>query len=680
MGTALDTDIRFLKGVGEKRAALYRKLHIETVRDLLCHLPRDYLDLSAPQQIAAAPLHDLCAVRATLTAKGREQRIRKGLSIFKLKAEDDSGAMEITLFNNRFLVESLELDTPYIFYGRMAGSMLRREMASPAIYPARSSTRILPVYPQTAGISSVLIRRNIRQALDQLEQIADPLPAGILQQYDLMELGKALRTVHLPDSLEEAGRARARFIFEELLTLSLALSLLHAEQVIDRIEPMAPVNIDPFFSALPFRPTGAQLRCIGEATGDMQRDVPMNRLIQGDVGSGKTLVVAACVYFAFQNGAQSAVMVPTELLAEQHYDTLRGMLDKLGVRCALLTGSTKAAERRRICAALQYGQLDVCIGTHALLSEGVEFRSLSLVVTDEQHRFGVAQRAKLSQKSEGCHVMVLSATPIPRTLSLIIYGDLKLSTIDELPPGRQPVATYVVHSDKRTRALRFIKKALDQGRQAYIVCPLIEQGEVDTGLKPASDYAQWLADNDLRGYRVGLLHGKMKPSQKEEAMRRFKDGDIQALVSTTVVEVGVDVPNATVILIENAERFGLSQLHQLRGRVGRGADQSHCILVSDAEGEATRARLRVLRDTNDGFAVAEQDLKLRGPGDFFGYRQHGLPEMKVANLADDIGVMQSAQQCALGILEEDPALQSPAHAPLAGAAAAMLKAVGERPN
>ena len=680
MELGLDTDIRYLKGVGEKRASLYRKLEITTVRDLLYHFPRDYLDLSNPCSIADAALHDVCAIKATLVSKGREQRIRSGLSLFKLTAEDHTGSMQVTMFNTKYTVDSLKLDEKYIFYGRTGSTILRKELSAPSIYPAAQSHPILPVYPQTAGISSKLIRRNIEQALEQMPPLPDPLPPAIREQYDLAALDHALHAVHFPDSIDAARRARDRFIFEELLVLSLALSSLNADRVTHRIEPMCPVNMDAFWNALPFRPTAAQTRCISESIQDMCLDVPMNRLVQGDVGSGKTLVVAASVYFAAQNGAQSALMVPTEILAEQHFATLTNMLEPLGVRCGLLTGSTGAADKRLIYEKLQGGALDLCIGTHALLSEGVAFRNLRLVVTDEQHRFGVAQRAKLSQKSEDCHVMVLSATPIPRTLSLIIYGDLKLSVIDELPPGRRTVETYVIDGAKRNRALNFIRKALDNGRQAYIVCPLIEQGEVDTGLKPAAEYAVQLSRRELKGYRVGLLHGKMKPAEKDTAMRRFKSGETQALVSTTVVEVGVDVPNATIILIENAERFGLSQLHQLRGRVGRGAHQSYCILISDVKSEITRERLKVMKKTTDGFAVAEYDLKLRGPGDFFGYRQHGLPALKVADLADDLSVMQSAQGCAQQLLADDPTLAQPQHAALAAATRAMIHAVGVHPN
>lgn len=676
----LDTPVQYLKGVGERRAELLHKLRIFTVKDLLLHFPRDYIDLSAPYPIADAPVLTPCAVRARIVSKAREQRIRSGLSIFKMVVADDSGELDITVFNSRYTVEAMKLDEEYIFYGKVAGTLLKREMTSPAIYDLPEENAILPVYAQTAGINSKFIRKCVAQAASVIDAMPEPLPPGILLRYQLPQQADGLRAIHFPESLAAAERARYRFIFEEFLVLSCALATLHAENTARTITPMENTDLEPFYASLPFRPTGAQLRCVGDAVADMCADVPMNRLIQGDVGSGKTLVAAACIWFASRNGAQAAVMVPTEILAEQHFSTFSAFLEPFGLCIELLTGSTKAAERRRILAGLADGSVGLVIGTHALLSEGVEFADLRLIVTDEQHRFGVAQRAKLSRKSEDAHVLVMSATPIPRTLSLIIYGDLGLSVIDELPPGRQPVETLVIGGGKRARAMGFIRDALDKGRQAYIVCPLVEQGEEQTDLKPAVEYQRILADGMFRGYTLGLLHGKMKPKDKESTMRRFKAGEIQALVSTTVVEVGVDVPNATIILIENAERFGLSQLHQLRGRVGRGKEKSWCILVSDSRAEATRERLRVMKETSDGFKVAEYDLNLRGPGDFLGYRQHGLPTLRVADLAGDMQVMEAARQCAEELLADDPALERPAHRALGEAAHAMLRAVGERPN
>ncbi|MCL2055877.1 MAG: ATP-dependent DNA helicase RecG [Oscillospiraceae bacterium] len=685
----LDTDIRYSKGIGEKRAALYAKLGIATVGGLLYHLPRGYIDLSAPYGVLDAPIDENCAVKARLMRKSPEQRIRDGLSVFKLRAEDPSGVLNITMFNSKYTVDHLDLDREYIFYGRVSGGFTGREMNSPAIYPINGTERIVPIYPTTAGLSSNMIRFHIKSALAALPELPDPIPADIREKYALMGRKESLRNVHFPEDLQQAVCARERFVFEELLTLCCGLSILRAGSKIRRAAVIAPVDMRPFYGCLPFAPTNAQLRAIADIIGDLGGGLPMNRLIQGDVGSGKTLVAAAAIYCCFKNGRQSALMAPTEILAEQHFATLSEFLEPLGVRVGLLTGSVKAAEKRRVKDAIASGEIDLAIGTHALLSQGVEFPRLALAVTDEQHRFGVNQRAKLSAQglspeipddSRDVHVMVMSATPIPRTLSLIVYGDLQLSVIDELPPGRKSIDTFAVGGDKRKRALAFVRKALDEGRQAYIICPLIEKGETDTGLRPAKEYAQLLSKTELKGYKISLLHGKMKAAEKEEVMRAFSQGQLQALVSTTVVEVGVDVPNATIILIENAERFGLSQLHQLRGRVGRGTEKSYCILISDSKGETAKGRLDMMKRTGDGFALAEYDLKARGPGDFFGQRQHGLPELKIASLSDNLDTMKKAKQCADEILIEDPQLCSPKYTMLGEMVRELMGRVGTSPN
>jgi ATP-dependent DNA helicase RecG len=682
----LETGIQFLKGVGARRAALYAKLRVFTAHDLLYHFPRAYVDLSRPYSIAEAPVAEPCAVRALLVSKSAEQRIRAKLSIYKLRAEDETGTLEITMFNTGWTVSALKTGEEYIFYGKVEGGLAFRAMSSPEIYavPNESGAGILPVYPQTAGLSSKLMRMNIRQCLEECELPGETLPQEALRREGLMPLGEAMRNIHFPETPEGARLARARFIFEELFELSLGLAMLGKERVKREVAPMRMFGPEEFYAALPFSPTAAQRRCIAEACADMCGPHPMNRLIQGDVGSGKTLVAAACCRLALLNGAQSAVMAPTEILAEQHYETLRGLLGPCGAKVALLKGSATAKEKRLIREGLLSGEISCCVGTHALLAEGVAFRRLGLVVTDEQHRFGVGQRARLSRENADAHVLVMSATPIPRTLALIIYGDLKLSVLDELPPGRKPVETLLIHSAKRGRALGFVRDALGQGRQAYLVCPLIEAGEnafkPENTLLPATEYEKALRENELKGCSIALLHGKMKPREKENVMRGFKRGEIQALVATTVIEVGVDVPNATIMMVENAERFGLSQLHQLRGRVGRGAEKSWCILVSDAKGGPTRERLNVMRETSNGFEVAERDLKLRGPGDFFGSRQHGLPALKLADLAHDLSATQAALGCAKALLEEDPGLEKPGHAPLKEAVARMMDSVGERPN
>ena len=666
-----------IKGVGEKRAALYLKLGVESVLDLLYHFPRGYIDLSKPYTIREAPLFEPCAVRAVLTQKSGERLVRRGLSIWKFIAEDETGMLQITIFNSRYTAQQLSLDTPYIFYGRVGATLTHREISSPDIYPAQGPG-ILPVYPQTAGLTSRFIQRHIRGALDEITALSDIIPPTLREREGFDTVINSLRDIHFPPSIPAAKAARGRFIYEELLTLSCALETSNTQHRRASATPMAAVDFERFYSTLPFAPTRAQRRCIQQAAADMMGGTPMNRLIQGDVGSGKTLVAVACVYMAAKSGMQSAVMAPTAILAEQHFTTMGGMLAPFGLKTELLTSGLTGAKRKKIFDRLAAGEVDLLVGTHALLSGGVEFASLGLVVTDEQHRFGVAQRAKLSQKSEGAHVLVMSATPIPRTLSLIIYGDLSLSVLDEKPPGRIEIETLLIDGGKRTRAIGFIRDNLDNGRQAYIVCPLIEQGEADLGLKPAIQYAGAIAENELAGYSVGLLHGRMKAREKEETMRSFKAGEIQVLVSTTVVEVGVDVPGATIIMIENAERFGLSQLHQLRGRVGRSSEKSWCILVSDSKSRETLHRLGVMKNESDGFRIAEEDLAIRGPGDFFGLRQHGLPTLRIADLADDISLMQKAREDASALMANAPGLAGfPA---LLERVENMLNQVGQRPN
>ena len=676
----IQTDIRFLKGIGEARAVLYEKLGVSTVNDLIRFFPRDYIDLSQPCSIADAQDYSLCAICAVLVSKSSEQRIRKGLSIFKLLAVDETGEIVITIFNAKYTVDSLVLDKEFYFYGKISGFGYRREMHSPMIFPADIPNNIIPVYPQTAGIKSTLIRKNVEQALTMLGALPDSLPEALREQHELLGFNAALQNIHFPSCLEAAKAARNRFIFEELLTLSCALFGLRNSRLQKLTTPLRTVNISPFISSLPFSPTNAQFRCIDEIAADLQRTTPMNRLLQGDVGSGKTLVSAAAVYIAIQNGFQAALMAPTEILAEQHFQTFSKMLAKFDISIEILTSSTKPKKRREILQGLREGSIDFCIGTHALLSETVAYNRLGLVITDEQHRFGVNQRTELSRKAENCHVLVMSATPIPRTLSLLIYGDLQLSIIDELPPGRHPIETLLISSSKRKRALNFIREAIDEGRQAYIVCPLIEVGEVDAGLRSAIEYANQLRENEFVGYKVGLLHGRMTAHEKESIMSDFKSGDVQLLVSTTIVEVGVDVPNATIILIENADRFGLSQLHQLRGRIGRGNHKSWCILLSDSRGDIARERLEAMKQHSDGFLLAELDLKIRGPGDFFSERQHGLPILSVASLADNTDIMQKAQSSAAEILERDPTLSMPEHSFLLAGVKKMLHSVGERPN
>ena len=653
----LSSEVRYIKGVGDVRMKLYQKLGIETVEQLLHHIPRRYLDLRETCPVRLMRPGEMTAVRAVVAAKGREQRIRRGLSIWKVTAVDGPDTLNLTFFNSRYAVEALQEGTEYIFYGKAEGTLLRREMNTPAIYPTDSAA-LVPVYALTAGLTSRSIGKNIAAALEALGELPDALPKPLREKYGLCGEDEAVRGVHFPESPEMAENARNRLIFDELLCLTLGLSRLRSGRAREKRTPMEPVSMQPFYDRLPFALTGAQRRVIREALGDLCSGTPMNRLVQGDVGSGKTAVAAACCWFSVRNGYQCAMMAPTDILARQHYQSLSVLLEPLGVRIGLLTGSATAKQKREQKAALAAGEIDLCVGTHALLTGDVAFARLGLVLTDEQHRFGVAQRLSLSQKGRGVNVLVMSATPIPRTLALIVYGDLEISVIDEMPAGRRKIDTYVIDSEKRERAFGYIRKHLDRGLQAYIVCPLVEESEdAAAELKAAAAYAEDLRQGSFSGYRVGLLHGRMKAKEKEAVMAAFAAGEIQLLVSTTVIEVGIDVPTAVIMMVENAERFGLSQLHQLRGRVGRGSEQSCCILLSDAKGEASRQRLETMRRTSDGFRIAEEDLKLRGPGDFFGMRQHGLPAMQIADLAADGQVLYKTQEAARALLQADPELK-----------------------
>lgn len=662
MALELQTDIRYLKGVGESRAALYQKLGIETVEDLLYHIPRRYIDLTRPTPLAAAVPGQKCAIRALLAAKGREQRIRRGLSLFKLTAADGPVTLHITFFNAKYTVEALREGEEYIFYGTVTGGFYSRQMDSPQVFRPEEAGTLLPVYSLTQGLSNKMVSRQVTEALNRVEQLPDPLEgSGLPQQYGLLSYSQALHAVHFPPDWQAIETGRNRMVFDELLCLSLCFARMREGRHRLHVPPMRMQPLTEYYRALPYELTGAQQRAIAEAMSDMCSGTPMNRLVQGDVGSGKTAVAAALCYFAHRNGAQSTLMAPTEILAQQHYNSLAPLLGSLGMQVALLTGSISPKKKETLKAALAAGEIDLCIGTHALLTDDTAFANLGLVVTDEQHRFGVQQRAALRQKGKDAHVLVMSATPIPRTLAMIVYGDLEISVIDELPAGRRPIRTYLIDSTIRQRAFGYIKKHLDEGYQAYLVCPAVQSEDEDTAaasLKSAVEYAEELAHGAFGDYRVGLLHGKMRPAQKEKVMAEFAAGEIQLLVATTVVEVGVDVPNAVIMMVENAERFGLSQLHQLRGRVGRGQVQSHCILLSDTENPDTLERLRVLCGTNDGFKIAEEDLKQRGPGDFFGERQHGLPEMKIADLAADSRLLQKAREAADALTERDPTLHT----------------------
>lgn len=659
----LNTDVQFIRGIGGQRAKALEKLGIRTLRDLISYFPRTYDDRTQARRILDLQPGETACVEAMVTAAPTLSRVRKGLELVKLRAVDDSGALDVTFFNQAWLKSSLKASETYIFYGRAEGNLLRRQMANPVVEPlgrGEQTGRIVPVYPLTAGVSQLILSRSIRQGLDACADILpDVLPDPVRQAHQLCRIGFAYENIHFPASAEALDLARRRLAFEELFLFTIGLRRLRSRRDEVRTIPCREVDMAAFYNALPFMLTAAQRRCVEEALGDMRSGKPMNRLCQGDVGSGKTMVAAACVYFCVKNSRQAALMAPTEILAQQHYAGLAPMMEKLGVRCALLTGSMSAKTKRTISDQLSTGKIDFVIGTHALISGSVEYQDLGLVVTDEQHRFGVGQRAALASKGDSPHMLVMSATPIPRTLALILYGDLDVSILDELPPGRQQIGTSAVSGGYRRRLYAFLRRQAEEGRQSYIVCPEVSENEdAPDERKAVTEYAKKLQTEVFPDLRVAFVHGKMKAREKEAVMSAFAAGETDILVSTTVIEVGVDVPNATVMVVENAERFGLSQLHQLRGRVGRGSHKSYCVLISDSKNEETRQRLRIMTQTGDGFKIAEEDLRLRGPGDFFGLRQHGLPGLRIADLGCDAALLKEAQSAADALLAEDPKLSA----------------------
>ncbi len=681
MGSILNREIRYLRGVGEQRAKRFSHLEIYTVGDLLSHYPVKYIDLTAAYMPENAPQEQICPIIATVFSKGHTYRIRKGLEITKMIAGSNQFTFTVTFFNSKYTAGSLKEGSDYIFYGKLSSSLTGFQMSSPQIFSTEDSGNLIPQYPLTQGLSNNIISAAVKNALSLLDDNeADIIPLQLRQKYSLQEYHDALRSIHFPCSQECAEEAKRRLIFEEFLLLSFSLMLTRSSTDKQKALPMEPVSLSPFYDSLDFIPTKAQFRSIDECCSDMNGEHPMNRLIQGDVGCGKTLVAAACTYISCKNGYQTAVMAPTEILAEQHFNTFSSLLSPFGFSVALLTGSMSRKEKSEVKALLASGDIDICIGTHALLTPDVHFNNLGLVITDEQHRFGVRQRAALAGSVNNVNVLVMSATPIPRTLSLIIYGELDVSVIDEMPAGRIPVKTYSVSTELRARALMFLQKHIKEGKQGYIVCSLVEESEyLGEKVVSASEYYEDIKKM-FPDTRSALLHGKMKGSEKEKIMREFKDGSIDLLVSTTVIEVGVDVPNAVIMIIENAERFGLSQLHQLRGRVGRGSDESYCILISDSKNEDSRYRLEKMCETSDGFEIAQADLALRGPGDFFGHRQHGLPQLKIADMSGDVKLLSDAQNAASELIRSYELEPDKFYPPLLEAAEKLIYASGVRPN
>lgn len=675
--SSIDNNIKYVKGVGEKRATLLEKLDVKTVYDAVHLYPRNYLNFSECTPISELKNGETCCVRAFVGCGVEKSMIRKGMTIFKTVVTDGEGVLHLTIFNNQFLADRLKEGMEFFFLGKVSFNPYTRhfEMNSPIVEKVDEALSFEPIYPLTAGISSKVLEKIIRNSLQIYANAspADLIPDFVRREFKLCHEQYALKNIHFPSTMKDVEIARRRLIFEELLVLQSGMMMLRKQNKNNTDIIIKEDKTTEFIDSLPFQLTGAQQRAISECVADLKKGEQMNRLVQGDVGSGKTVVSAALIYAMVKNGFQCALMAPTEILAKQHYETLKKLFGEK-IKVCLLTGGATAKEKKVAKLALESGEADVAVGTHALITDDVRFSSLGLVVTDEQHRFGVRQRSMLGEKGNSPHVLVMSATPIPRTLSLIIYGDLDISIINELPKGRQKIDTYAVDSSYHKRIYSFVKKHLDRGLRAYIVCPAVEESELE--LTSAIEHAKELSENEFSDYEVGLLHGKMKPKEKAQIMSDFASGKIRLLVSTTVIEVGIDVPEAVLIIIENAERFGLSQLHQLRGRVGRGTEKSTCILVSDNKSENVSKRLEIMCKTNDGFKIADEDLKLRGPGDFFGSRQHGLPEMKIADLLEDMVTLNQSKQAAKAIFEKDPELKTEENKMLKAAVTRLFEKTG----
>ena len=658
----LTDPVSILKGVGPARVKQFAALNIITLHDLICHFPRGYEDRTRLVTIDKLEADRPACFKAVVMNHPRTSHIRKGLDLTKVQVADHTARLNLTFFNNKYAVEQLRYGEEFIFYGAVSGDFIGYSMTNPIFESINSqpvtTRRVLPIYPLTAGLTNAAMLKAVRQALSICDPPAEIIPEPVRQRYGILPAERAYFAIHEPATMAEAELAKKRLIFEEFFVFSAGLFLMRAARSGRTVPPFQNLDLQPFYAALPFRLTGAQAHAINEIAKDLSSGRPMNRLVQGDVGSGKTMVAAAAAYLTAGNGRQSALMVPTEILAEQHYASLSRLLTPLGVRVGLLTGSMKEKDKKTIRAELTAGEIDLAVGTHALLSDTTVFNDLGLVIADEQHRFGVSQRSKLSAKGAAPHLLVMSATPIPRTLALIMYGDLDISILNELPPGRQSVDTFLVTESYRPRINAFIRKQVAEGHQCFVVCPAVEEN-AELDIKSAELWAQTLQTAVFPDLRVSLLHGQMKGAEKERIMTSFARGEADSLVATTVIEVGVDVPNTTLMVIEDADRFGLSQLHQLRGRVGRGSSKSYCILTSHSKNPETMQRLKAFSKTTDGFQIAEEDLRQRGPGDFFGSRQSGLPVFKVADLSIDLQTLKDAQEASAQWIDAFGATDSP---------------------
>ncbi len=659
----LDTDIRFLKGVGPGRAARLNKLNIFTVEDLLNHFPVRYEDRRTVKKINRLSDGEKCLLMIKIYGKAEKAKIRKNMTVLKTAGMDDTGFITLTFFNQNFLSDKLIEGEMYYVFGEVKTAYGKLEMVNPEIELCEKdwkTGKILPIYSLTAGLSNNELTKLIKTALEAYyEKIQDVIPVGIREEYKLSSRKSALKNLHFPENGRKYSLAKKTMVYEKLLIMQLGLRALknNLNRNTSGNEIKCTTLADRLIDAIPYRLTDAQLRVIDEIKRDMSMNRAMNRLVQGDVGSGKTVVAVYALLAAVESGYQAAMMAPTEILALQHLETIREYLSMadININVVFLSGSTKAKAKKEVLTDLRAGKVDIIVGTHSLIEENVEFKNIGLAITDEQHRFGVRQRGRLSGKGNSPDVLVMTATPIPRTLALMLYGDLDISVIDEMPPGRQKVITDILKGNEKERAYEFIKKQADEGRQAYIVAPLVEESE-KMALNSASEIFDELRNNYFSGYSLGLLHGKMNNVEKEEVINKFYEGKINVLVSTTVIEVGVNVPNASVMMVLNAERFGLAQLHQLRGRVGRGKIQSYCILINESRTKKAADRMSILKNTDNGFLIAEEDLKIRGPGEFFGTRQHGLSGYDIQNIVNDVEYVQNVQHISNKISEENPGL------------------------
>lgn len=658
----LNKDVKYIKGVGPNRVQLLNKLGIFTLKDLITYYPRSYEDRSKPKNIAECVNGDEVLIEAIACGKLSDARL-KGKTMQKLLVRDETGSCTITWFNQSYLKNKFEIGKSYKFYGKISNNFGKITMTSPVFDENEknfNTGKIIPLYPLTYQLSQNVLRRIIEEGLAEVEgKLVETLPNYLLEEYGLEEINEATKYIHFPRELEDFDRARKRLVFEELLSTQLALLMLknsyHNEG--EGIAFDKNVKMSDVINQLPFKLTKAQIKVLEEIDNNMEAKTSMNRLLQGDVGSGKTVVAMCAAYKAVKCGYQVAIMAPTAILATQHLENFQNLLEQLNIKCELLISGISKKKKEQLLERLANGDIDILIGTHAIIEENVVFKNLGLVVTDEQHRFGVKQRTKIAEKGKNPDVLVMTATPIPRTLALILYGDLDISIIDELPPNRKKIETFAVNKKMTERVNGFIEQQIQEGRQAYIVCPLVEENE-ELDLKSVEQLYETYQKKVFPQYKVECIHGKMRPKQKDEIMERFKAGEIDILISTTVIEVGVDVPNSNIMVIENAERFGLAQLHQLRGRVGRGDYQSYCVLKYEGKSDTVRERMKVMCGTNDGFIISEKDLELRGSGDFFGTMQHGLPEFKIANLFEDMPILKSVQSIATKILQDDPKLEN----------------------